>query len=37
MIWENEIKNILDLCLKIKTCNKMDKDDIDDHENNYYA
>jgi len=35
MIWENDIINILDFCLKIKTCKKMHKDDIGDH--NYYA
>jgi len=30
-----EIIDILNLYMKIKTCNKMDKDDIDDH--NHYA
>jgi len=34
MIWEDVI-NILNLYMKIKTCNKMGKDDIDDH--NHYA
>jgi len=36
MTFKNKI-TILYPYEKIKACNRMDKDDIDDHENNYYA
>jgi hypothetical protein len=35
MVWEDNIINILNIYLKIKTCKKMDKDDIENH--NHYA